>query len=278
VAGINSTSLQIGISDPWNDTAEYGGPGVVLPPTPTHPPAGHASTVHNNASFVSHDIYPVLILPAGSPGKWALTGFGYPYWPPPYPANVYVIVEAAVITSQAPPVCGVHITNVATFHWGLPESQGYPGWTVQVNVTVYNNGTMPLNCTVKAYYYNATTTVLIGTQNIINLAPTNTITLMFNWVLPSPPCKTYTVKANATSACGASDQFIDGSMKVKFPGDVNNSNKVTWEDLSALGAAYGSKNGPPRSPNWNPQCDFNDSGTVTWEDLSVIGANYGKGC
>jgi hypothetical protein len=102
VAGINSTSMQIGISDPYNDTAEYGLPGVVLP-------LGHvgpdAPTVHNNASIVSHDIYSVVPIPMPPPPgvpatSWALSNYGYPYnAPASLPATSYAIVEAAVITS-----------------------------------------------------------------------------------------------------------------------------------------------------------------------------------
>jgi hypothetical protein len=101
VAGINSTSTtpQIGISDPYNDTAVYGLPGVVLPPT--HPGPGYPSTLHNNASYVSHDIYNVILLPPGSPGQWALQNYAIPYIgiAPGIGPGLYAVVEAAVITS-----------------------------------------------------------------------------------------------------------------------------------------------------------------------------------
>lgn len=64
VAGIDSTDLYIAFSDPFRDAAEFGGiiPGRVLP-------LGHGSrdhsgipeTLHNNASYVSHDIYHVYM-------------------------------------------------------------------------------------------------------------------------------------------------------------------------------------------------------------------------
>jgi hypothetical protein len=112
VAGINSTSNQIGISDPWNDTAEYGLLGVVLPPGHVGP---DAPTVHNNASIVSHDIYNVVPIPApfppGVPGtSWALQNYGYPNNAPASPpAASFAIVEAAVITSPVPVVGGVWV-------------------------------------------------------------------------------------------------------------------------------------------------------------------------
>jgi hypothetical protein len=69
VAGVNSTALQIGISDPIQDNAEpppqgTNGLGRVLPPPPHPHAAGPPYSLHNNATYVSHDIYNVnLTLP-----------------------------------------------------------------------------------------------------------------------------------------------------------------------------------------------------------------------
>jgi len=173
-------------------------------------------------------------------------------------------------------ICGVDITNVTMSHCGSLVNTGYPLWTIQVNVTVHNNGTIPINCTVNAYCYNATTTVLIGTQPITNLDPCNTITLTFNWpLLGLRICTSYTVKANATCLCGASDQFIDGSMKVKKIGDVDNSNYVNWVDLGMLGIAYETG---PGNPNYNPEADFDDTKYVNWVDQGMLGLTYETGC
>jgi len=70
VAGVNSKNSQIGISDPYRDRAEEGKPGRV--------PAAHASPhtaeVHNDARYVSHDIYDVVT--SDSPGgRWALKDY-----------------------------------------------------------------------------------------------------------------------------------------------------------------------------------------------------------
>jgi hypothetical protein len=113
VAGINSTSSppEIAISDPWNDTAVYGLSGVFYPSN--HPgPGAYNGTLHNNASFVSHDEYTVDGYPPGSPGQWGLHNYGFPYknisnvQPAPPATFPVALVEAAVITSPSPPAVG----------------------------------------------------------------------------------------------------------------------------------------------------------------------------
>ena len=69
VVGVDSTDMYLAISDPFRDAAEYGGiiPGSVLPLG--HDAGDHTGppeTLHNNASYVSHDIYTVG--PSKSPG------------------------------------------------------------------------------------------------------------------------------------------------------------------------------------------------------------------
>jgi len=77
VAGVDSTDMYLAISDPFRDAAEFGGiiPGCVLP-------LGHGSedhtgppeTLHNNASYVSHDIYTVWRSPSPG-GPWGLEDY-----------------------------------------------------------------------------------------------------------------------------------------------------------------------------------------------------------
>ena len=75
VVGVDSTSMYIAVSDPFRDAAEFGGMGRVLPPG--HGPWDHTGppeTLHNNATYVSHDIYHVG--PSPSPGgAWGLVDY-----------------------------------------------------------------------------------------------------------------------------------------------------------------------------------------------------------
>ena len=51
----------IGLSDPWFDRAEYGWPGEWRPSFSAHPhPPEPPDTVHNDAAYLSHDLYTVF--------------------------------------------------------------------------------------------------------------------------------------------------------------------------------------------------------------------------
>jgi parallel beta-helix repeat protein len=56
-------------------------------------------------------------------------------------------------------------------------------------------------------------------------------------------------------------------------GDVNNDDRVTIIDLSALGSAFGTSRG---GAGWNWAADFNRDGNVNILDMSVLGSNFGK--
>ena len=71
VAGVNSDAYDIAISDPYLDFAEAVGQGRVLPAPHGYP---HVASVHNDAQYVSHDIYNVLL--SQSPGgQWGLEDY-----------------------------------------------------------------------------------------------------------------------------------------------------------------------------------------------------------
>ena len=71
VAGVNSLTSQIALSDPYWDWAEAGHPGRVLPGPHGYP---HGAAVHNDAQYVSHDIYDV-VLSTSPGGLWALKDY-----------------------------------------------------------------------------------------------------------------------------------------------------------------------------------------------------------
>jgi len=74
MAGVKPESLDIAVSDPGKDAAEYGWFGRVRPPD--HPPAPHDDTLHNNLRYVSHDVYRSS-LESPTPGDfiWQLTNY-----------------------------------------------------------------------------------------------------------------------------------------------------------------------------------------------------------
>jgi cell division septation protein DedD len=69
-AGVNTNPKQLGVSDPYRDNAEAGGAGVV-PVAHAYP---HNSSVHNDAKYVSHDIFNISV--SNSPGGlWKFDGY-----------------------------------------------------------------------------------------------------------------------------------------------------------------------------------------------------------
>ncbi|MEA1958519.1 MAG: hypothetical protein U9N44_02440 [Chloroflexota bacterium] len=69
-AGVNSDTTQLGVSDPYRDNAEAGGAGVV-PVAHAYP---HNASVHNDAQYVSHDIFDIS--QSDSPGGlWKFDGY-----------------------------------------------------------------------------------------------------------------------------------------------------------------------------------------------------------
>jgi len=71
VAGASCDGQFIAVSDPLRDHAERGHPGCVWP-APDHPrPASPPDTLHNDALFVSHDIYDTGPIDGG----WGLIGY-----------------------------------------------------------------------------------------------------------------------------------------------------------------------------------------------------------
>jgi len=172
----------------------------------------------------------------------------------------------------------VDVTNVTVSHHGNLVTETFKTWTLKVNVTVNNNGTAPVNCTVNAYYYNVTFTQQIGTsKNITDLPPDSNATLTFDWDCTGlPVCVTYTVKANATST-GGGDEFVDGSIHVRLTGDVSGEDMVTGLDvLQVTSIANFGKTVPPA----NVYADVSGDCMVTGLDVLIITsiANFGKAC
>jgi len=67
---------KIGLSDPWFDRAEYGWPGEWYPNIRAHPhPPEPPDTVHNDAKYLSHDLYDVFRAGEG----YAVAGYAPEY-------------------------------------------------------------------------------------------------------------------------------------------------------------------------------------------------------
>jgi len=216
---------------------------------------------------------------------------------------------AIASTTTSKPVWTTNTRTYTTdYKYGL--SYTYKDVIVGIHVIVRNRGTVPCTFNVTASIETAPGVwTLIGWQPVIGLPQWAELLLVFSWNTSTfAACNVYRIKIEIVNVlCYPEESYkkdnvyilqwtyftpetypdlwfgpdwscmstTGGAVKVKVPGDINNSGKVTWEDLGALGLAYGSA---PGAANWNPEADINFSNKVTWEDLGILGLNYGKSC
>jgi hypothetical protein len=66
----------------------------------------------------------------------------------------------------------------------------------------------------------------------------------------------------------------ENPVNVRVPGDLNNDERVTLQDLIIFANAYGSS---PNQSNWNPIADIDDTLHIDALDLSIMRVYYGHG-
>ena len=182
-------------------------------------------------------------------------------------------------TSKTFTIKGLH--DVAVLDVTPVATEAYPTWwpPLSINVTVANQGDLNETFSVTVYYnLTATQWVAIETLTVTNLTPGTSTILTFNWdllgLLPPPPQVfvpiTPTIKANATIVSGETDtgdnEFIDGTVYIKVPGDANGDQVVDIIDLGMLGGAWGL---------YDPRVDFNNDGIIDIIDLGILGGYWG---
>jgi hypothetical protein len=267
-AGVNSTTFELLISDPWWDAAEAGFPGDVPVPHPVHAD----TTVHNDAQYVSHDAYPVF--------SWASPPMPpSPYGPAPvwellnylqqlgYPPNYHAFIRAAIVTSPLAEH-DVAVTNVTTSKTGcLPKPTVGEGFNVNITVTVENQGSTTETFNVNVY----ANTTIIGTAPVTLNAGDNT-TLTFVWDTTGFLKGNYTISATADTVPGETDTadntFIDGLLGIVRQGDVNGDSFVNAKDAILLGTAF------YPAGTYSPNADINNDGYCNAKDAIVIGTNF----
>jgi hypothetical protein len=171
----------------------------------------------------------------------------------------------------------VEISYIVTTRRGYGVSAGYTTWSVNVTVTVHNNCTLPINCTVNLYYYNATVTQQIGaSQNVNNLDPDGYTVFTRVWDLSAcMACGNYTLKANATIPSIGSFQYVGGKMTIKYTGDVNGDNIVDGGDQIQVGNALWSN---PGDSAFNLYADVNGDFSTDGGDQIAVGNRLWQGC
>jgi hypothetical protein len=263
VAGLNATTWEIVLSDPINDNAEAGGPGIVPVPH-VHPPPEPPYITHNNASLVSYDMYPVVMQPCpGGP----LAIIGYPGSIVNPPGTIWQI-EAAVITCPyAVPDIAVTDMLVCYNQTNLAQNR-----THHINVTVTNEGSTSETFTLTVYW---NTTNFIGSTSV-SLGTGETKTVTIDWLATQARYAKYVLSAVATSAPGevdtADNTLIDGIVVIVWPGDVDADKVVTILDVVKITGIYSSKY---LQPAFKSNSDIDCDGKITILDVVLCTGNYG---
>jgi uncharacterized protein (DUF2141 family) len=143
-----------------------------------------------------------------------------------------------------------------------------------------------LNMTVKAAdlgdnpgTFNVTVyanTTYVASEDIA-LTSGNSTTMTFTWNTNGFACGHYIISAYAvpvTNGTNTADfKYMDGSVTVTIPGDVNGDFKVDMTDVALVARAFGST---PASSNWNPNADINGDGVVNMKDIALVARHFGQ--
>ena len=167
----------------------------------------------------------------------------------------------------------IFIRNIATKDIAVATNETYVGEVIPINVTVLNDGDITENFSVSLFYDST----LVATQDVVNLASKENLTLFFLWDTSGVPARLapYTIKAEASilpHEINITDNTLtDGAIMLKIIGDVNGDGRVNIDDLIAWDAAYLSHSG---DPNWNVQADLSMDGIVDKADATLILDHY----
>ena len=268
-AGVNSTTSELLISDPYQDAFEAGtAPGR----SPVPHPAGHPSQVHNDAQYVSQDAYSVApwILPPPPPAPMPptvceLVGYlqtlGYnPSW--------HAFITGAVVTSPLA-LPDVAVTNVTS-----PKSVIGRGYSGNITVTAENQGTLTESFNVTLY---ANTTKISTEILFMNLVGGANASQVFEWNTTGLAYGNYTLKAVADTLPGEIDTADNNytcnhPVHVGVPGDVSGTIPGVYDgvdnmkDIAYLVSLFQTK---PTKPPWFPNADVNNDGVVDMKDIAI---------
>jgi hypothetical protein len=157
----------------------------------------------------------------------------------------------------------------------------YQGESTNVTVVVANLGNATESCVLDVYY-NST---LLTAMNITSLAPNANATVIILWNTTSVLWGYYVMSAYVPplpyETNVANNNFTDGIVMVKIPGDLNGDGTVNILDSIILANAFLSHGpnydypGEPASPNWNPNADLNGDNVVNILDAILLAENFG---
>ncbi len=154
----------------------------------------------------------------------------------------------------------------------------YEGFSLNINVTIANQGNFTETVTVDLYY-NITAGQKVGTE-IASLDPDELTTLTFSWnTTDVEACHNYVMTAVASIAVESdlTDNLLESpaSVKVRILGDVDGNSAVTMNDLYLTALSFGTVSG---DPDWDADLDLNQDNVISVMDLFIVTKNFGRAC
>jgi hypothetical protein len=153
------------------------------------------------------------------------------------------------------------------------------GFTLNVSVTVANNGLSTETFDVAIKAINTSETQAAPSQTVTDLNVGQNATLVFQWNTTGWTIDNYTLSATANPIPGepntADNTLIFGNINVMLPGNANGDDRVNMRDISYFlnSNVFNAFTGMAR---YNPQMDVDASGRIDVRDLLIIAINFGK--
>jgi len=177
-------------------------------------------------------------------------------------------LKATFVYSPSPEVHDIAVTNASTSRTTVGQ-----GYSTHINVTVANQGNYTETFNVTVY----TNTTIIEKRTNITLTSGNSTTITFTWNTAEFVKGSYIIRAYAWPVLGetetADNEYIDGTVKILIPGDVDGDGIVDIFDLVSVANVYGTK---PGDPDWNPNADVKGDGIIDIFDLVLVAQHYGQ--
>ena len=148
---------------------------------------------------------------------------------------------------------------------------------MNINVTVRNYGDFAENTTLTIKLNNT----ILATILVVNLSINQTRLFQTSWQSPLGFWGRYSILATVqpvpteNTINQADNNWSGGPIRVSPPGDVDFNGCVNILDAALLAYSYGSSQGPPPSPLWNPNADVDHSGKIDILDAAQLAFYFG---
>ena len=164
------------------------------------------------------------------------------------------------------PVHDAAITSV-TFLTPFNTTDAYPGWKINIFVSLRNEGDFTENFNITIYYDGNT----IGTKTLAGTFPQKIIAENLTWNTEEVSPGNYTIWAQASIALNEIDTLVDGTIRVRVWGDVNGNGVVDLGDVAKLDLIYSEIIKPPYQTLLP---DINGNGRVDFGDVAKLDLIY----